>query len=61
MDSINDTTMNKEHIESLTNLGLTIGEVKVYLSIIQIGPSRVRQIVEVSNISQSKVYNVLDR
>jgi HTH-type transcriptional regulator, sugar sensing transcriptional regulator len=61
MDDIDDTTMYKKYVESLTSLGLTKGEAKVYLSMIQIGPSRVGQIVEVSGVSQSKVYNVLDR
>jgi sugar-specific transcriptional regulator TrmB len=53
--------VNKNYVEQLTNLGLTQGEAKVYLAMIQIGPSRVGKIVEVSGVSQSKVYNVLDR
>jgi len=53
--------VNKNYVGQLTNLGLTQGEAKVYLAMIQIGPSRVGKIVEISGVSQSKVYNVLDR
>jgi sugar-specific transcriptional regulator TrmB len=53
--------VNNKYVEQLTNLGLTQGEAKVYLAMIQIGPSRVGKIVEISGVSQSKVYNVLDR
>ncbi len=56
-----DMIVNKNYVEQLTNLGLTQGEAKVYLAMIQIGPSRVGKIVEISGVSQSKVYNVLDR
>jgi HTH-type transcriptional regulator, sugar sensing transcriptional regulator len=60
-DGDNDITVNKKHIEQLTTLGLTPGEAKAYLAMIQIGPSRVGKIVEISGVSQSKIYNVLDR
>ncbi|MDN5845354.1 MAG: hypothetical protein L0H53_03675 [Candidatus Nitrosocosmicus sp.] len=60
-ESDSDTTVNKKYIEQLTTLGLTQGEAKVYLAMIQIGPSRVGKIVEISGVSQSKIYNVLDR
>jgi sugar-specific transcriptional regulator TrmB len=53
--------VNKNYVEQLTSLGLTQGEAKVYLAMIQIGPSKVGKIVEMSGISQSKIYNVLDR
>lgn len=53
--------VNKSYVEELTNLGLTQGEAKVYLAMIQIGPSKIGKIVEISGVSQSKVYNVLDR
>ncbi|WP_458744711.1 TrmB family transcriptional regulator [Candidatus Nitrosocosmicus sp. T] len=53
--------MNKNYVEQLTSLGLTQGEAKVFLAMIQIGPSRVGKIVEISGVSQSKIYNVLDR
>ena len=53
--------VNKNYVEQLTDLGLTQGEAKVYLAMIQIGPSRIGKIVEISGVSQSKIYNVLDR
>lgn len=53
--------VSKNYVEQLTNLGLTQGEAKVYLAMIYIGPSRIGKIVEISGVSQSKVYNVLDR
>ena len=53
--------VNKNYVEQLTSLGLTQGEAKVFLAMIQIGPSRVGKIVEKSGVSQSKIYNVLDR
>jgi sugar-specific transcriptional regulator TrmB len=53
--------VNKNYVEQLTSLGLTQGEAKVFLAMIQIGPSRVGKIVEISGVSQSKIYNVLDR
>ncbi len=56
-----DMIVNKKYVEELTNLGLTQGEAKVYLAMIQNGPSRAGKIVEISGVSQSKVYNVLDR
>ena len=60
-DNQNNMIVNKNYVGQLTNLGLTQGEAKVYLAMIQIGPSRVGKIVEISGVSQSKVYNVLDR
>ena len=54
-ESDSDTTVNKKYIEQLTTLGLTQGEAKAYLAMIQIGPSRVGKIVEISGISQSKI------
>ena len=60
-DGYNDITVNKKYIEQLITLGLTPGEAKAYLAMIQIGPSRVGKIVEISGVSQSKIYNVLDR
>lgn len=56
-----DMTVSKNYVEQLIDLGLTNGEAKVYLAMIQIGPSKVGKIVEISGVSQSKVYNVLDR
>ena len=56
-----DVTVSHNYVEQLIDLGLTQGEAKVYLAMIQIGPSRIGKIVEISGVSQSKVYNVLDR
>ena len=56
----NKMTSDK-YIENLTKLGLTNGEARVYLSMIQIGPSKVGKIVELSRVSYSKIYGVLDR
>ena len=53
--------VSKNYVEQLTNLGLTQSEPKEYLAMIQIGPSRIGKIVEIAGVSQSKVYNVLDR
>ncbi|MDF0682400.1 MAG: helix-turn-helix domain-containing protein [Candidatus Nitrosocosmicus sp.] len=60
-DFHDEMTVNKNYVEELTDLGLTQGEAKVYLAMIQLGPSRIGKIVEISGVSQSKVYNVLDR
>ncbi len=60
-ESDSNTIVNKKSFEQLTTLGLTQGEAKAYLAMIQIGPSRVGKIVEISGVSQSKIYNVLDR
>ena len=59
-DESNKMTSDK-YIENLTKLGLTNGEARVYLSMIQIGPSKVGKIVELSRVSYSKIYGVLDR
>ena len=56
-----DVTVSHNYVEQLIDLGLTQGEAKVYLAMIQIGASRIGKIVEISGVSQSKVYNVLDR
>jgi HTH-type transcriptional regulator, sugar sensing transcriptional regulator len=42
-------------------LGLSSGEARVFLSLLKIGSARVGQIVKESNVSYSKVYDVLDR
>ena len=60
-ESQDDMIVNKNYVEQLTNLGLTHGEAKVYLAMIQFGPSRIGKIVDISGVSQSKIYNVLDR
>ena len=47
--------------EDLNHLGLTDGEAKVYLSLLKLGSAKVGVIVRDSNISYSKVYDVLQR
>jgi len=53
--------VNKNYVDQLCSLGLTQGESKVYLAMLHIGPSKVGKIVEMSGVSQSKIYYVLDR
>src|SRR3989344_217563 len=45
----------------LQDAGFTKGEVKVYLSLLRIGESKVGHIIKNSDISRSKVYDILDR
>lgn len=48
-------------ISDLINLGLTEGESKVYLALLRIGTSTVGKIVKEAGVSNSKVYDILDR
>lgn len=48
-------------IEPLRQLGLTEGEIKVYLALVKLGTTTSGPIVEQSGISVSKVYGILDR
>jgi predicted transcriptional regulator len=48
-------------IERLTTLGLTVGEARVFVSLLKLGPSKVGAVVKDSRVSYSKVYDVLDR
>src|SRR3712207_8461596 len=48
-------------IQELTQLGLTDGEARVYLSLLKIGLSKVGPIVRDSHVSYSKIYDVLER
>jgi len=45
----------------LRDLGLTEGEIRVYLALLELGSSTAGKIIEKSRISPSKIYNVLDR
>ena len=45
----------------LEELGLTKGEIKVYLALIGLGESTTGPIVEESGVSVSKVYKILER
>lgn len=47
--------------KSLQNIGLTDGEIRVYLALIKLGPSTSGPIVDESKVSSSKIYNILER
>jgi HTH-type transcriptional regulator, sugar sensing transcriptional regulator len=46
---------------SLESIGLTKGEIKIYLALLELGCSSTGKITQKSGISGSKVYEVLDR
>ena len=48
-------------IRALENLGLTPGEIKVYLALVKLGQTTSGPLVDESGVSVSKIYNVLDR
>lgn len=48
-------------LQELSQLGLTDGEARVYLSLLKIGSSKVGAIVRDSHVSYSKIYDVLER
>lgn len=48
-------------IEALKRIGLTGGEIKVYLALLELGSSSTGNITKTSGISGSKVYEILDR
>lgn len=48
-------------INTLKQIGLTEGEIKVYLALLELGSSSTGKITKKSGISGSKVYEVLDR
>lgn len=45
----------------IIRMGLTSGEARVFLALLKMGSEKVGQIVKESNVSHSKVYDVLDR
>lgn len=47
--------------QQLVDLGLTRGEARVFLSLLKLGSSKVGAIVKDSQVSYSKVYDVLER
>jgi sugar-specific transcriptional regulator TrmB len=47
--------------EILKNVGLTEGEIQVYLALIQLGQSSTGKITHKAKIASSKVYEVLER
>ena len=46
---------------SLENIGLTEGESKVYLALLRMRVSTIGNIIKEARVSNSKVYNILDR
>ena len=53
--------MVEEIEEVLENIGLTKGEIDVYLALLDLGLSTTGKITKSANISSSKVYEVLQR
>ncbi|PIN75734.1 hypothetical protein COV18_02710 [Candidatus Woesearchaeota archaeon CG10_big_fil_rev_8_21_14_0_10_37_12] len=51
--------MDEKHL--LRSLGLTDGEVKVYLALIELGESTITAIGRQSKVSKSKLYDILDK
>src|SRR3989344_1798852 len=47
--------------KALENIGLTDGEIRVYLALIKLGPSTSGPITDKSKVSSSKIYNILER
>jgi sugar-specific transcriptional regulator TrmB len=45
----------------LEDIGLTKGEIKVYLALLKLGSSTSGPLIEESTVSSSKIYNVLER
>lgn len=46
---------------NLENIGLTEGESKVYLALLRIGSSTIGNIIKEAQVSNSKIYDILDR
>src|SRR3989344_7720715 len=49
------------NIKILKEAGLSEGEIKVYLALLQVGPSTSGPIVETSKVSRSIVYHILEK
>lgn len=47
--------------KSLEKIGLTSGEIKVYLAMLQLGQSTAGPIVDESQVTRSKIYDILER
>lgn len=52
--------MKKQLISTLTNIGITDHEAKVYLAALSLGPATVLQIARTSGIKRTTVYTVID-
>lgn len=53
--------MKKSMRDSLIEIGLTPGEVEVYLALLSLGETSTGKIVKQSKVSSSKVYDILER
>ncbi|MBI5390412.1 TrmB family transcriptional regulator [Candidatus Woesearchaeota archaeon] len=53
--------MEQKNIDLLKAIGLTDGEVKVYLALIDLGSSTTGNIIQKSKVHASKVYSILNR
>ncbi len=47
--------------KALQNIGLTDGEIRVYLALLKLGPSTTGPITDKSKVSSSKIYHILER
>ena len=45
----------------LEEIGLTKGEIAVYMALLDVGSSTVGPIIDKANVSSSKVYDILER
>ena len=48
-------------LKILEDIGLTSGEIKVYLAILKLGSTRTGRLSKIAKVSSSKVYKILDR
>lgn len=53
--------MEETDIRGLERIGLTEGESKVYLALLRLGASTIGGIIKEARVSNSKVYDILDR
>jgi len=49
------------NLELLEEIGLTKGEIKVYLTLLKIGETTTGKIIETAQISSGKIYEILDK
>ena len=47
--------------KTLSNIGLTNGEIKVYLTLLKLGSTTSGPLTDKSGVSRSKIYNILER
>ena len=48
-------------ITILESIGLTKSEIRVYFTLLELGPSTTGKIIEKSNVASSKIYEILDK